>query len=222
MQVSVENTSSIERRLKIQVPAEEVQKQINSRLREIGKQVKLKGFRPGRIPFSVLKQRFGAQAVQEVIQQTTQTSLQQAIQDESLRIAATPRIEEEPSLDDENGLEIKAIIEIYPELSDIDVAEIAIEKPDVSVTDSDIEEMLETLKKQRIKWLDVERKPTDGDQLLIEYSAEIDEGTLPEEGKYRLAIILGESGFDELEKVAKKMSSGDERWLARKPRFLSA
>jgi trigger factor len=211
MQVSVENTSSIERRLKIQVPAEEVQKQINSRLREIGKQVKLKGFRPGRIPFSVLKQRFGAQAVQEVIQQTTQTSLQQAIQDESLRIAATPRIEEEPSLDDENGLEIKAIIEIYPELSDIDVAEIAIEKPDVSVTDSDIEEMLETLKKQRIKWLDVERKPTDGDQLLIEYSAEIDEGTLPEEGKYRLAIILGESGFDELEKVAKKMSSGDEK-----------
>ena len=98
MQVSVENTSSIERRLKIQVPAEEVQKQINARLREIGKQVRLKGFRPGRIPFSVLKQRYGPQAAQEVIQQTTQASLQQAIQDESLRIAATPRIEEEPLL----------------------------------------------------------------------------------------------------------------------------
>ena len=101
MQVSVENTSSVEKRLKIQVPAEEVNKQIDARLRELGKQVRLKGFRPGRIPFSVLRQRYGPQAKAEVIQQTAQTSLQQAIEQESLRIAATPRLEEEPVLDDE-------------------------------------------------------------------------------------------------------------------------
>ena len=71
--------------------------------------------------------------------------------------------------------------------------------------------MLETLKKQKIKWNDVERKSKAGDQLLIEYSAETDDVTHPEEGKYRLAIILGESGFDDLEKVTKKMSAGDEK-----------
>ena len=211
MQVSVENTSSIEKRLKIQVPAEEVNTQIDARLREIGKQVTLKGFRPGRIPFSVLKQRYGPQAKQEVIQQTAQTSLQQAIEQESLRIAANPRLEEAPVLDDETGLEINAIIEIYPELDSIDVGNIAIERPDVSVTDDDVDEMMETLKKQRIVWTDVDRKPVDGYQALVEYTAQTDEGTVPEEGKHRLAIILGESGFEALEKAVRKMSAEDTK-----------
>jgi len=213
MQVSVENTSAIEKRLKIQVPAEEVKKQIDARLREIGKQVKLKGFRPGRIPFSVLRQRYGPQAQQEVIQQTAQSSLQEAIEQESLRIATNPRLEEAPILDDENGLEINAIIEIFPEIDQIDVAGISIERPEVSVTDDDVSEMLETLKKQKIIWSDVERKPADGDQALIEYIAETDEGTVPEKGKQRLAVVLGQSGFDAIEKALRKMSAGDEKDL---------
>ena len=210
MQVSVESNSAVEKRLKIQVPAEEVNKQIDSRLREIGKQVRLKGFRPGRIPFKVLRQRYGPQATQEVIQQTAQDSLQQAIQQESLRIAASPRLEEAPVLNNETGLEINAIIEIYPDFDSIEVADIAIERPDASVTDDDVVEMLETLKKQKIKWSDVDRKPADGDQALVEYTAETDEGTVPEDGKHRLAIILGESGFDALEKAVRKMAAGDE------------
>jgi trigger factor len=211
MQVSVENTSAIEKRLKIQIPADEVKQQIDSRLREIGKQVKLKGFRPGRIPFSVLRQRYGPQATQEVIQQTAQTTLQQAIEQESLRIAAMPRLEEVPVLDNETGLEINAIVEVYPELETIDVAELAIDRPEVSVTEDDVANMLDTLKKQRITWADVERKPADGDQALVEYTAETDEGTVPETGKHRLAVILGESGFEALEKVLRKMSANDEK-----------
>ncbi len=213
MQVSVESTNAIEKRLKIQVPAEEVTRQIDARLREIGKQVKLKGFRPGRIPFSVLRQRYGPQATQEVIQQTAQTSLQQAIEQESLRLAATPRIEEVPVLDNETGLEINAIIEVFPELEPINVADISIERPDVSVTADDVDEMLATLKKQKINWEDVDRKPVAGDQALVEYTAETDEGTVPGEGKHRLAIILGESGFEALEKAVAKMSAGDEKNL---------
>jgi trigger factor len=210
MQVSVENTSAIEKRLKIQVPAEEVIKQIDERLREIGKQVKLKGFRPGRIPFTVLRQRYGPQATQEVIQQTAQTSLQQAIEQESLRIAANPRLEEVPVLDNETGLQINAIIEVYPDLGAIEVAEIKIDRPDVNVADSDVADMLETLKKQRISWEDVDRKPKKGDQALVQYVAETEEGRVPEKGKHRLAVIIGESGFDALEKAVSKMAAGDE------------
>ena len=213
MQVSVENISAVEKRLNIQVPSEEVNKQITARLREIGKQVRLKGFRPGRIPFSVLKQRYGKQARQEIIQQTAQSALQQAIEQESLRIAANPRIEEEPKLDDENGLQINAVIETYPQIDTIDVAGISIDRPEVGVTDDDVTEMMETLKKQRIKWSDVDRTPADGDQALIEYTATTDEGTVPEEGKNRLAVILGESGFEVLEKAVRKMSAGDEKDL---------
>jgi trigger factor len=210
MQVSVENISTVEKRLKIQVPADEVNKQIDTRLREIGKQVRLKGFRPGRIPFSVLKQRYGAQATQEVVQQTAQSALQQAVEEESLRIAANPRIESEPVLDD-SGLEIDAIIETYPDLDSIDVSELAIERPEVSVVDGDVNEMLETLKKQRIKWNDVDRKPVEGEQVLVEYTAKTEEESVPEEGKLRLAIILGESGFEAFEKIVGKMSPGDNK-----------
>jgi len=213
MQVSVENISAVEKRLKIQVPAEEVKSKVDARLREIGKQVRLKGFRPGRIPFSVLNQRYGPQARQEVIQQETQTALQQAIEQESLRIAANPRLHEAPVLDDDSGLEVNAIVEIYPELAPIDVSAIAIDQPDVSVTVDDVAEMLETLKKQRITWTDVSRKPADGDQALIEYTATTDEETMPESGKLRLAVILGESGFEDLEKAIKKMSVDDEKDL---------
>jgi len=213
MQVSVENTSAIEKRLKIQVPAEEVTQQIDARLREIGKQVKLKGFRPGRIPFSVLRQRYGPQATQEVIQQTAQASLQQAIEQESLRIAANPRLEDVPVLDSKTGLEINAIIEVFPELASIEVAEIAMERPDVSVTADDVSEMLETLKKQRITWSDVDRKPVKGDQALVEYTAETPQGRVPEQDKHRLAVILGESGFEALEKAVSKMTAGDEKEL---------
>ena len=210
MQVSVENISTVETHLKIQVPPDEVKKQIDARLREIGKQVQLKGFRPGRIPFSILNQRYGKQATQEVVQQTAQSALRQAVEQESLRIAASPRVETEPKLD-ESGLEINAIIETYPELGEIDVSSLSMERPDVSVVDQDVNDMLETLKKQRIEWNDVDRKPTDGDQALVEYTAKVDEETVPEEGNLRLAIILGESGFEALEKVARKMSKDDEK-----------
>lgn len=210
MQVSVENISAIERRLKIQVPAEEVTTKVDSRLREIGKQVRLPGFRPGRIPFKVLKQRYGPQARQEVIQQETQNALMQAVEQEELKIAANPRLEDAPVLDNDNGLQINAIIELYPEIDTIDPAEITIERPEVSVTDDDVTEMLETLKKQRVTWEDVERKPGKGDQALVEYTAETEEGTLPKLGKYRLAIIMGESGFDAMEKLVGDMSEGDE------------
>ena len=210
MQVSVESSSAVEKRLKIQIPAEEVNPQVDARLREIGKQVRVKGFRPGRVPFSVLRQRYGEQARAEVIQQTTQTSLQQAIEQESLRVVSAPRLDEEPVLDD-NGLEFVAIVETYPELAQIEVADISIERPDVSVTDDDVATMIETLQQQRITWEDVDRQPGDGDQALVEYAAETDEGTVPEEGVLRLAIILGHSGFDALEKEVRKMSVGDEK-----------
>ena len=210
MQVSVENTSAIEKRLKIQVPIEEVRQQIDVRLREIGKQVKLKGFRPGRIPFSVLRQRYGQQATQDVIQQTSQSKLEQAIEQESLRLAAMPRLEESPVLDNETGLEINAIIEVYPELDTIEVAKIVIERPDVSVTDNDVAEMLETLKKQKMNWSDVDHKPKAGERALVEYVAETESGRVPEQGEHRLAVILGESGFEQLETAVKDMSAGDE------------
>ena len=96
MQVSVENTSALERRLTVHVPESEFKDKVDSKLKELTKQVRIKGFRPGRVPMSVVKQRFGKQVRQDIVNETMQSSLQQAIQDEALRPASMPRVDAPP------------------------------------------------------------------------------------------------------------------------------
>jgi trigger factor len=211
MQVSVENTGALERRLTVQVPAGEIQEKVDSKLQEISKQVRIKGFRPGRVPMSVVRQRYGKQVREDVLNETMQSSLQQAIQDEELRPASLPRLDGEPADSAGGDLEFSALVEVYPELGTLDVSELEISSPDTEVTADDVDDMLRTLREQRRSWEPVERTPETGDQVLIEYVAETAEGRVPEQGKQRLAVIIGESGFEELEKALGKLSAGEEK-----------
>jgi trigger factor len=211
MQVSVENTGGLERRLTVHVPESEIRDKVDSKLKELTKQVKLKGFRPGRVPMSVVKQRYGKQVRQDIVNETMQTSLQQAIQEESLRPASMPRVDSPPEGLDKGDLDFTAVIEVYPELETIDVASLEINRPETEVNDEDVDEMLETLREQRKEWSPVERTAQPGDQVLIEYVAETDEGRVPAEGKQRLSVIIGESGFEGLEKVVAEITAGEER-----------
>ena len=211
MQVSVENTVGLERRLKVQVPGQEIQEKINTKLRELCKQVRVKGFRPGRVPMSVVKQRYGKQVRQDILNETVQTSLQQAIRDEELQIASMPRLESEPEDNDGGDFEFSALMEVYPEIGELDVESMKIERPETEVSDEDVEEMLGTLREQRTSWETLERTAKAGDQVLIEYAAETEEGRVPSEGTERLAVIIGESGFDELENTVVSIPSGEEK-----------
>ena len=201
MQVSVENTGALQRRLTVQVPGQEIQQQVESKLKELSKSVRIKGFRPGRVPMNVVRQRYGKQVRLDVVNETMQRSLQQAIRDEDLRPASTPQVDVEPERLDAGDLEFSALIEVYPEIDPIDAGTIAIERPEADITDQDVDEMLQTLREQRKSWETVERKPQAGDRVLFEYTAETDEGKVPEEGAQRLAVIIGESGFDGLEEA---------------------
>jgi trigger factor len=208
MQVSVENTGALERRLTVQVPGGEIRERIDSKLRELSKQVRIKGFRPGRVPLSVVKQRYGKQVRQDIVNETVQASLQQAIQEQELRPAALPRLDGEPEDLEWGDLEFKALIEIYPDIDMPDVAAIEIERPQTDITDEDVDEMLQTLREQRRTFNPVERKAKKGDQVAIDFAAETDDGRVPEEGTERIAIIMGESGFDALEKAIAKIEPG--------------
>ncbi|MEE4173092.1 MAG: trigger factor [Xanthomonadales bacterium] len=208
MQVTVENSGGLQRRLTVQIPAGEVRGKIDERLREIGKTARLKGFRPGRVPMTVLKQRYGAGVRNEVLGQTMQSSLYDAIRQESLKPAGNPVIESVPELKGDEDLEFTATIEVYPEFGDIDASSLELTAPETEVTDSDIDEMLETLREQRAEWVDVEREPKAGDQVLFEYAAETKDGRVPEEGMSLLSIAVGESGFDDLEKALAKLVPG--------------
>jgi len=209
MQVSVENTSGLERRLTVQVPGQEIQEKIEIKLRELCKQVRIKGFRPGRVPMSVVKQRYGQQVRQDILNETIQMSLQQAIQDENLRPASMPRLESDPEDNDNSDFEFSALIEVYPEIGDLDVGSMTMDRPKTEVSDEDVEEMLGTLREQRTAWNPVERTPQAGDQVLVEYVGETDEGRVPSAGKQRLAVIIGESGFDELEQAVDSLPAGE-------------
>jgi len=199
MQVSVENTGALQRRLTVQVPGQEIQEQVESKLKELSKSVRIKGFRPGRVPLSVVRQRYGKQVRLDIVNETMQRSLQQAIRDEDLRPASTPRLDVEPERLDAGDLEFSALIEVYPEIDTIDVSAIAIERPETDITDQDVEDMLQTLREQRKSWEPVERKAQKGDRVIFDYAAETDGGRVPEEGTQRLAVLIGESGFDGLE-----------------------
>jgi trigger factor len=201
MQVFVENTSGVERRVTVQIPANEIEEKVNAKLAEIRKTVRIKGFRPGRVPPTVVKQRYGKQAQQDVLNEAVQLNLQQAIQEENLRPASMPRLEEAPKANEVGNYEFSALVEVYPDIDTIDVGAIEIESPETEVTGEDVSEMLATLRKQRIQWNAVERKAEPGDQVLIEYAGETDEGRVPAEGTQRMAIIMGESGFEDLEKA---------------------
>ncbi len=211
MQVSVENAGSLERRLTVQIPESEITDKVHSKLQELTKQVRIKGFRPGRVPMSVVRQRYGKQVRQDIVNETMQASLQQAIQDESLRPASMPRVDGLPEGLEKGDLEFTAIIEVYPELDTIDVSGIEIIRPAAEVSEDDIDEMLQTLREQRKEWKPVERTAQAGDQVVIEYVAETDEGRVPAEGKQRLTVIMGESRFDELESAIAEIPAGEQK-----------
>jgi len=160
---------------------------------------------------SVVKQRYGKKVRQDIVNETMQTSLRQAIQEESLRPASIPRVDVPPEGLDKGDLDFTAVIEVYPELATIDVSNLEINRPEAEVCDEDVDEMLQTLREQRKEWNPVERTAQAGDQVVIEFVAETDEGRVPEQGKQRLTIIMGESGFDDLDSAIAEIPAGEEK-----------
>ena len=210
MQVSVENSGGLQRRVTVSIPAAEIQAQVEARLQDLSKKVKLKGFRPGRVPMTVVRQRYGKQVRLEVANETMQSSLQQAIRDEKLRLASAPQVANMPADITQGDLQFTALVEVYPEIDTLDVGRLEIEKPAAAVTDSDVDDMLVTLREQRRAWKPLDRGAQAGDQVLFEYVANSSEGRVPEQGHHRLAVVLGASGFAGLEAALTGLKSGDE------------
>jgi trigger factor len=211
MEVTVEKSSELRRTLKVKVPSEQLQQKIDTRLKELAKQVKLKGFRPGKIPHKVMLQRYGKSVQQEVVSALVQSSLSEAIERESLRPASNPVLENLPELKAGSDFEFTASIEVYPEFGSIDPAMIILNRPESGVTEADIDEMLQTLRDQRKTWKEIEGKASKGDQVALEYVAETPEGPVPADGRQRISIIIGASGFKDLEKAVSTLTAGDSK-----------
>ncbi len=174
MQVSIETTSGLQRVMTIGVPAAELEQKVTTELKRIAKGQKVNGFRKGKpLPANVAKRMFGKQARYEAIYQQMQQSFFQAVQQEEVKLAGMPSFE--PTVDEEGkDLEFKATFEVYPEIALADFSGIEVEQKSASVTDADVEKMIDTLRKQNAQWNESAEAAEDGDQVSIDFEGFID------------------------------------------------
>ncbi|MEJ2602622.1 MAG: trigger factor [Gammaproteobacteria bacterium] len=211
MMVSVEATGNLERRMRVEVPAERISKEIENRLRRVGRTAKIKGFRPGKVPEKVIRQRYGDQVRQEVLSEMLQTSYSEALQREQLVPAGGPRIEPE-KVGDDDGLAYTATFEVYPEVQLKDLDDIALSRPVVEITEADVDDMLENLRRQKAEWESVERAAGEGDRVIVDFQGSV-KGEPIENGKgEKIPVVLGEGRMiEDFEKALTGVSAGDEK-----------
>ena len=169
MQVTVEQSEGLERRLKVALPEAQIKGEVDQRVQKMAKTISMPGFRPGKVPTRVVMQRYGKQLRDEVVGELVQTSFRDAIEKEQLRPASTPQIDEinaEPG----SGVEYEARFEVYPEVSLPEMGSLEVARPVASVSDADVENMIETLRKQRKTWHEVDRAAELDDRVTIDFS----------------------------------------------------
>lgn len=168
MQVSVETTTGLERRLTVGVPAARVDSAVHARLQQAARTVQMKGFRRGKVPAKVVEQRFGDSVRREVIGEILGETFYEAVQSQNLRPAGQPSIEPK-NLEPGKDLEYIATFEVYPEITLGEFSGFKIEKPVADVTEADIDTMIENLRKQQGTWEEVSRAAADGDLVNIDF-----------------------------------------------------
>jgi trigger factor len=168
MQVSVETTSGLERRLTIAIPSEKIQSEVDKRIQNVAPKVKLDGFRAGKVPLKVVRQRFGENIRQEVLGEMMSSTFQEAVVQEKLKPAGQPKVELKKT-DAGKDFSFTATFEIYPEFNVIDLKGVAIARPITEITDADIDEMIETLRKQQASFEETDKAAAEGDQVNIDF-----------------------------------------------------
>lgn len=206
MQVSVESNSDIKRTLTISVPQEEVDAVTTKRYDEVKRTARIDGFRPGKIPMSVIKQKFGASIKAEALSELTQNFFYKAIMEEKLNPASQPVIT--PNDNATEGFEFSATFEVYPEITLNSFDNLELKKPVAVISDDDIDGMVEKLRTQKIVWKEVKRKAKDGDRVTINFTGMVNDEAISEEPIKDFPVVLGSKsmipGFEKELKGVKK------------------
>lgn len=173
MQVSVEKISDLERKMTVELPATEIDQEVNQRLEKLTRTVKLDGFRPGKAPLKEVKRRYEQSVRQEVLGEVMQRSFVKAMNEHELRPAGMPHIH--PKVAEEGkGLSFEATFEVYPEITLPDLKQVKVEKPVVTLEDAHVQETIEAIRKQNTNWVMVDRASQHGDQVLIDFFGTLD------------------------------------------------
>ena len=213
MEISLTNTEGLGRRMTVVLEPEVVDGKVKARLRNLAKQVKLDGFRPGKVPFSVVEKRYGAQVRAEVSEDVLQESFREAIVKEELRPVGSPSIES-ANLNPGENFEFTAVFEVYPEVT-VTVPEGAtVDKKIVSVGDEDIDTVLDRMRKQNTEWEAVEREAKEEDQVNVDFLGTLD-GEAFEGGEAKnFDVVIGSKTLvGEFEDSLVGLKAGDEKTI---------
>lgn len=194
MQVTVEATGALERRLTITLPGGDFENKVRERLQSMVPRVKMDGFRPGKVPYKVVERRYGSAVRQEVSDEFVRNSFRDAIQQESLRPAGPPRIEW-PQLEAGKPFEYTATFEVLPEIEAVNLEGFKVKRPQAEVTDNDIENVLEKLRHQHLEWDPVERPAQEGDGVTITYHGTIEGEPFPGGSREDFWVTLGKGNL---------------------------
>ncbi len=210
MQVQLENTGKLQRKLTVRFPAEQFESRVRERVTEMSRNVRLKGFRPGKVPAKVIEQRFGAQIRNDALSDLVGSTFREAVQKENLQPVAAPNIDTSGRPED-GEIAYTATFEVLPEMPAVDVAGLQIERGIAKVADSDIDAMIETLRAQRRTFADVHRAARPGDMVIFDWSAQAGEYRHPQQGRERAASVLGSGAlFAAFEEILRGRSAGEE------------
>lgn len=200
MQVSVETTSELSRKMLVQVPEDEIQAKVSSRLRSLSNQVKVDGFRPGKVPHSVIKKRYGQQVREEILTDLIQSSFYDAVRDNQLKPAGAPEITAHKA-DEGEGLEYEANFEVMPEFVLMPVETLEVKRFVSEVADSDVDNMIQKLREQRITYQTVERAAVAGDRVVIGFEGYDGEESFTNGRVDEFPVVLGSAtmipGFED-------------------------
>ncbi|MBI1194973.1 MAG: trigger factor [Gammaproteobacteria bacterium] len=200
MQVSVETTEGLERRMKVTIPAEKIDSEMSRRFQSLAKTVRLKGFRPGKVPMKVIKGQYGVSVRTEVLEELTRNSFYEALSKENLRLAGYPAFEQESSQEGDDYI-YTATFEVMADFDIAPLGDLELIKPKVTLGDQDLDEMLAKLQRQSCRWNAVKRKAKDGDRLVIDFEGAIGGEAFAGGTGKDLPVVLGSksmiAGFED-------------------------
>jgi trigger factor len=211
MQATIEKVSSLERRLNVSFPVQEIDGEVESRLKRLARNVRMHGFRPGKVPFRLVQQQYGGQVRQEVLGDALQKTFGEAIKQQNLRVAGYPRFEAKPS-EAKDNFEFSATFEVYPDIQLGALDNVVIERPTVVPGEVEVDKTIEILRKQRVRYDAVDRGAQVGDRITIDYNGT--QGGEPFEGGSGAdhVTILGEGRLlADFEKQVVGLRAGQSR-----------
>jgi trigger factor len=212
MAVNVEQLGALERRVSMSVPVEEVDRQVDDRLKKLARNVKMAGFRPGKVPMKMVAQQYGPQVRSEVIGDAVQKAFSDAVKEAKLKVAGNPRIEKKDGAADAALFEFSATFEVYPEVKVGDVSSQVIERPQLTVDEAAIDRTIEILRKQRGTFIPAARASQDGDRLTVDFEGKIGGEPFPGGKAAGHVFVLGEKRMlPEFESNALGLKAGDTK-----------